>query len=222
MNISRRSNKPLKQNRGMVGIEAAIVLIAFVIVAAAFSFMVVNMGLFATQRGKTTINQGVNDASSPLIVDGNTMIEGTSSPSKVEAVVIPLETIGLSYVPMDQNTTEVSVSVGNHTAIADCYTGVTPYNSTGGGNPLNTSLSGLVSQIPTNGSYARLFIGNSNNNTSLDFNEKGYLVISLASGDRGVIGEYITIQIRPEDGAPTSVEFVVPAQLDEGWMAVNS
>ncbi|MEM2352287.1 MAG: archaellin/type IV pilin N-terminal domain-containing protein, partial [Thermoproteota archaeon] len=34
----------------MIGIEAAIVLIAFVIVAAAFSFMVINMGLFSTQR----------------------------------------------------------------------------------------------------------------------------------------------------------------------------
>jgi flagellin FlaB len=206
----------------MVGIEAAIVLIAFVIVAAAFSFMVVNMGLFATQRGKTTINQGITDASSPLIVDGNIMIEGTSSPSKVEAVVIPLETIGLSYVPMDQNTTEISLTVGNHTAIVDCYIGVAPYNSTGGGNPLNTSLTDLVGQIPTNASYARLFIGNSNNNTALDFNEKGYLVISLASGDQGAIGEHITVQIRPEDGAPMSVEFGVPAQLDEGWMAINS
>ncbi|MEM1515018.1 MAG: archaellin/type IV pilin N-terminal domain-containing protein [Candidatus Bathyarchaeia archaeon] len=44
-----------RSRRGMIGIEAAIVLIAFVIVAAAFSFMVINMGLFSTQRGKETI-----------------------------------------------------------------------------------------------------------------------------------------------------------------------
>jgi flagellin FlaB len=224
----------LKQKRGMVGIEAAIVLIAFVIVAAAFSFMVVNMGLFATSRGKTTINQGVNDASSPLIVDGNIMIRGTTSPYEVDALVIPLETIGVNYVPMDQNATEVSLTVGNHTAIADCYTGVASYtiaNTTNAvqGNPLNTSLTGLVDQITgtpanygTGYSWARLFIGASNNNTSLDFNEKGYLVISLASADVGVPGEHIAVQIRPENSAPMSTDFVVPAQLSQGWMAVNS
>jgi flagellin FlaB len=225
----------LKQKRGMVGIEAAIVLIAFVIVAAAFSFMVVNMGLFATQRGKTTINQGVTDASSPLIVDGNIMIEGqVGDPSafNVSAMMIPLETIGVNYVPMDQNTTEVSLTVGNHTAIADCYTGVAPYvlNSTTGnydGDPLNTSLTDLVGQIPsagtngTNTTWARLFIGASNNNTSLDFNEKGYLVFSLVNSDAGVPGEHITVQVRPENSAPMSTDFVVPAQLTTGWMAVQ-
>jgi flagellin FlaB len=241
MRIVRRLNRPLKWNRGMVGIEAAIVLIAFVIVAAAFSFMVVNMGLFATQTGKTTIDQGVTDASSPLIVDGNIMIEGTSSPPQVEAFVIPLETVGLNYVPMDRNTTGVSLNVGDHTAIADCYAGVAPYlttsvtnattnvtTTTSTGNPLSASLTDLVSQVtgtPGNygnsSSWAMLFIGNSNNNTSLDFNEKGYLVVSLASSDQGVLGEHITVQIRPENGAPLSVEFDVPAQLDEGWMAVN-
>jgi flagellin FlaB len=227
----------LKQKRGMVGIEAAIVLIAFVIVAAAFSFMVVNMGLFATQRGKTTINQGVTDASSPLIIDGNIMIEGTSVPYNVSAIVIPLETIGVNYVPMDQNTTEVSITVGTHTAIADCYTGVAPYGSTTNattnvttttGNPLNVTLSDLVGQITgspgsygTSSTWARLFIGASNNNTSLDFNEKGYMVIYLTTVDEGVPGEHIAVQIRPENSAPMSTDFVVPAQLSQGWMAVQ-
>jgi flagellin FlaB len=228
----------LKQKRGMVGIEAAIVLIAFVIVAAAFSFMVVNMGLFATQRGKTTINQGVTDASSPLIVDGNIMIEGqVGDPSafNVSAMMIPLETIGVNYVPMDQNTTEVSLTVGNHTAIADCYAGVAPYvtttsgnTTTSTGNPLNSTLSDLVGQITgspaslgSNNSWAILFIGASNNNTSLDFNEKGYLVFSLANSDAGVPGEHIAVQVRPENSAPMSTDFVVPAQLTTGWMAVQ-
>jgi flagellin FlaB len=225
-----------KKNRGMVGIEAAIVLIAFVIVAAAFSFMVVNMGLFATQRGKAVIDQGVTGASSPLIIDGDIMIEGqvgTSTAFSVAAMMIPIETIGVNYVPMDQNTTEVSLTVGNHTAIADCYTGVAPYwtNTTSGvsyGNPFNTSLSGLVSQItgtpgnyPTTSSWARLFKGASNNNTSLNYDEKGYLVFYFASADAGVAGENIAVQIRPENSAPVSIELVVPAELTTGWMAVQ-
>ena len=40
-------SKIIKNKKGMLGVESAIILIAFVIVAAAFSFMVVNMGLYA-------------------------------------------------------------------------------------------------------------------------------------------------------------------------------
>ena len=65
----------------MVGVEAAIVLIAFVIIAATFSFMVVNMGLFATQRSRDTIQQGLQEASTPLALDGSILIRGNSSDS---------------------------------------------------------------------------------------------------------------------------------------------
>ena len=51
-----------KQKRAIVGLEAAIILIAFVIIAAVFSFMVVNQGLFATEQGKTVIQQGLQQA----------------------------------------------------------------------------------------------------------------------------------------------------------------
>jgi archaellin len=194
--------------------------------------MVVNMGLFATQRGKTTINQGVTSASSPLIVDGDIMIHGTAAPFKVDAIMIPLQTIGVNYVPMGQNATEVSLSVGSHTAIADVYTGVAPvvnYTSAGG-IPLAAALDSLVNQTsigeglvpPAMGTWARLFIGNSNNNTSLDFNEKGYLVFTFATTDQGAPGEHIYIQIRPQNAAPISVDFVAPVQLVQGWQQIGS
>jgi len=38
--------------KGIVGIEAAIVLIAFVIVAAALAFVAINMGMYTTQKSK--------------------------------------------------------------------------------------------------------------------------------------------------------------------------
>jgi len=88
-----------KCRKGILGVESAIILIAFVIVAAAFSFMVVNMGLFATQRGRDTINQGIQEASTPLMLDGSIMIKGNSD-GNVTAIIIPLKTLGVKYVPM--------------------------------------------------------------------------------------------------------------------------
>lgn len=44
--------KVFKNNdkKGLTGLETAIILISFVIVAAAFSFAVSNLGLFTTQK----------------------------------------------------------------------------------------------------------------------------------------------------------------------------
>ncbi len=170
-------NKLLKQKRGMVGIEAAIVLIAFVIVAAAFSFMVVNMGLFSTQRGRETIQQGISESSSPLMLDGSILLKAASH--NVTGFMIPLKTLGVKYVPMKDNTTEITLRVETHTAIANCYGGI----NTAVTNPTNQTLDALVTA--TNGQQpstnATLFIGNSNGDTSLNSFEKGYLVFSLAN-----------------------------------------
>ena len=226
MKIKQSLRKLLKQNRGMVGIEAAIVLIAFVIVAAAFSFMVVNMGLFATQSGKTTIQTGLSEAGSPLVVDGDIQIRAnTTAPYYVDAMVIPLQVVGVRYVPMDTNSTEVTLTVSGQSAIANCYAGVVTDSGTNG--PYTNTLSTLVSTVQTtsaitNTTMCQLFIGNSNNNTSLDSNEKGFLVFYFQPADRAIHGQTIYLQIRPEQGAPISVSFAVSPQLAEGWSTVGS
>ena len=206
--------KLLKQNRGIVGIEAAIVLISFVIVAAAFSFMIVNMGLFSTQRGRETIEQGILEASSPLISDGSILVRATST-NVVDAMVVPLKTMGVRYVSMAQNSSEITLRVENHTAIADVYLGI---NDT---DPYAQPFDDLVSGVGTS-TGANLFIGNSDGDTSLDYDEKGYLVFHFASADQADEREHVFIEIRPEKGAPISIEIIVPPQLTEGWLTIGS
>jgi flagellin FlaB len=213
MKIKQSLRKLLKQNRGMVGIEAAIVLIAFVIVAAAFSFMVVNMGLFSTQRGRETITQGVSEASSPITLDGSIQIYVAAGNPNATGIVVPLKTLGVRYVPMHNPETEVSVRVQNHTAYANVYHGI---NTT---DPTDSTLDKLYG---INASSAQLFIGNSNGDSSLDYNEKGYLVLHLALTDAANERETVWLEIRPESGAPLTIEFIVPPQLTAGWHTIGS
>ena len=56
-----------KNKRGIVGIEAAIVLIAFVVIAAALAYVVINMGFYAGQKAKSTIDQGVSESTSEML-----------------------------------------------------------------------------------------------------------------------------------------------------------
>ena len=47
---------------GFTGLEAAIVLIAFIVVAAVFSYVVLGAGFFTTQKAQETVYRGVEQS----------------------------------------------------------------------------------------------------------------------------------------------------------------
>jgi flagellin FlaB len=49
----------VREERGITGLETAIILIAFVVVAAVFSFVVLSTGLFSSERGKEAVYAGL-------------------------------------------------------------------------------------------------------------------------------------------------------------------
>jgi flagellin FlaB len=70
--------KQLKSDdSGFTGLEAAIVLIAFVVVAAVFSYVVLGAGFFTTQKSQETVYKGVEQASTNIQMIGN--VYGISS-----------------------------------------------------------------------------------------------------------------------------------------------
>jgi flagellin FlaB len=125
----RLVKKLVQQKRAIIGLEAAIVLIAFVIIAAAFSFMVVNQGLYATERGKVVIQEGLKQASTPLTIDGTTFVRTTSDGRTVNVIIIPVKAFGVKFVPVGRNQTVIVLRVGEK-AWANAYLGVlyTGYN----------------------------------------------------------------------------------------------
>ncbi len=56
---------------GFTGLEAAIVLIAFVVVAAVFAYVVLGAGFLATQKSQEVVHTGVESASSTLQLTGD-------------------------------------------------------------------------------------------------------------------------------------------------------
>jgi len=64
---------------GFTGLEAAIVLIAFVVVAAVFSYVVLGAGFFTTQKAQETVHTGVSQATSALEPSGPVMVNSTAA-----------------------------------------------------------------------------------------------------------------------------------------------
>lgn len=64
---------------GITGLETAIILIAFVIVASVFAFVVLSTGLFSAERGKQTVLAGLEKASGNVELRGDVIAEDTNT-----------------------------------------------------------------------------------------------------------------------------------------------
>jgi len=60
----------MNKNEAFSGLEAAIVLIAFVVVAAVFSYVMLGAGFFATQKSQEVTYSGIKQSTSNLVLDG--------------------------------------------------------------------------------------------------------------------------------------------------------
>jgi len=65
-----------KGQRGMTGLETAIILIAFVTVAAVFGYAVLSAGIFSAEKGKETVYAGLEQAKSSMEVKGSVIAYG--------------------------------------------------------------------------------------------------------------------------------------------------
>jgi len=75
----------IRNEDAFTGLEAAIVLIAFVVVAAVFSYVVLGAGFFTTQKSQEVVHSGVTQAASNIVVKGEVygIADDKDSPTKV-------------------------------------------------------------------------------------------------------------------------------------------
>ena len=71
--------KRMNTEEGFTGLEAAIVLIAFVVVAAVFSYVVLGAGFFTTQKAQEVVYTSVDQASSSVEILGQVYGYGKKS-----------------------------------------------------------------------------------------------------------------------------------------------
>ena len=232
--------------RGMVGIEAAIVLIAFVIVAAALAFVVLNMGFFTTQKSQQVISSGLGEASTALEVDGSVLAYSNEG-SKVNYMVIPIKVSpGRSAVDLHPNRTNI-VYWSSSGSFADIYVGYgyVWYNSTGkyynltiynmtDDKVIQTDIGGSVNltaiwtKIISNehlkkynlSAYVIWIDSNQEYNksdTNLELGEKA-LVMVVFNSTNVMPKEYdvVKVEIKPPEGATLTIERTMPPGIPEG------
>jgi archaeal flagellin FlaB len=63
-------NRVYREQKGITGLETAIILIAFVVVAAVFAYTVLSAGLFSTQKSQEAVYSGLEQTQSTLELKG--------------------------------------------------------------------------------------------------------------------------------------------------------
>ncbi len=71
--------KYFKHEKGITGLETAIILIAFVVVAAVFAYTTLSAGLFSTQKSQEAVYAGLKEAQSTLELKGSVVATANES-----------------------------------------------------------------------------------------------------------------------------------------------
>ena len=75
-----------RNEHGITGLETAIVLIAFVVVAAVFAFVVLSTGLFSSERSKESVYAGVRKTRSTMEISSTIIGRGNAGLTQVDSL----------------------------------------------------------------------------------------------------------------------------------------
>ena len=93
-----------KDERGVTGLETAIILIAFVVVASVFAFTVLSTGIFSSQRSKETLFAGLKEAQGSLDAQGAIIANGATAKTLSLANSVWTTTLASTSIVMVSDT----------------------------------------------------------------------------------------------------------------------
>ena len=205
-----------KEKSGITGLETAIVLIAFVVVAAVFAFTVLTTGLFTSEKAKETALAGVATTSSSLTVKGNVVAQ--SANDVVNVIRLKLATATgverVEFIPDNIIITYLDdVNVAQLT-----YPGANPGRLNGAvdGPVIAGNLTACLALADPSWCYKR-----DGDDELLDPGEvhELYLVVAGLDNKLGANTQF-TLEIIPQDGAVVKIDRRTPISLT-GVMNLN-
>ena len=143
-------------HKGITGLETAIILIAFVVVAAVFAYTVLSAGLFSTQKSSEAVYNGLKEASNTLVTRGSLLAyKGGagigSSVGRIEFAVSTSTTKGTEAVDLTAPYTFTMGTVDTITVGAggSGYTSAPTVTVSGGGGTGCTATATLTADAVT-------------------------------------------------------------------------
>ena len=191
-----------RDERGITGLETAIILIAFVVVASVFAYTVLSAGIFSSQKGQEAVYTGLQHARSTLLMKGDVVAHSVGNTSVDQLVICVASALNGEKIDLTEPIP------GNGTAGNGSQNVVVVSYSSAGNR--TDDLAWTAEQL-----------GKGNGDDMLDPGETFEMTIVL-TGAGETIGTYKTfaIEIKPPVGAVLVVERTTPAALSD-WMILH-
>jgi archaeal flagellin FlaB len=197
--------KRIKEEQGITGLETAIVLIAFIIVASVLAYVVISAGLYSAQKAKSAVHAGLEQSGSTIELKGNVIIEMNTETNTAVSLLIP---IGL-------------VSGGTQLDLTDTV----PDAEGKKNNKVSISYVDSVNQIPSL-DWTVNFINSHGSDFQLDPEELAQITVDLtkwvdAEGNENSIeigpDTSFSSEVKPPDGAVLPIERTIPIRVSK-WV----
>ena len=119
----------IRQERGVTGLETAIILIAFVVVASVFAFTVLSTGIFSSERGKETVFAGLEEAQGTLEPKGRITANGLTKKTLSLGDAVWTASSASTTVTLDTTDKKVGTGSADLLVLASMTTGLSAYEN---------------------------------------------------------------------------------------------
>jgi len=194
-------NSLQSNDKGFTGLEAAIVLIAFVVVAAVFSYVVLGAGFFTTQKAQESVHTAVGQATSAVELSGPVMVQAGSTAGTVSNASFYLQ---LAAGGAAVDVTKIGYTVSTPAKIYTVQGTDTQFvnihwlKTIADGNLLEPREMVLIDL-----------------NTGMENNGMGFTATDMG------VNSKMTIEVKPPVGSSLPITRTIPAALNDGtWYEV--
>jgi flagellin FlaB len=197
-----------REQKGITGLETAIILIAFVIVASILAYIVISAGLFSSQKAKQAVNDGFAQTGATIELKGNVVASVDNNDKDPKSWVVTNAYLTLSGVPGGD---PIDLTAPPAKGSTDAAT-----------NKLIVSYSDSYNQYPSL-PWTATFVGSSNGDSILDPGEMAQINVDLSvvNDSAGSAAEKLlayhtfTLEVKPNNGPVLTIERTVPGQLSK-------
>jgi flagellin FlaB len=194
-----------RDQRGITGLETAIILIAFVVVASVFAYTVLSAGIFSAEKGKEAIHSGLETASSSMELVGGVVAKDTDADNNVDQIIFTVANA------LDGEAVDLTITTD---ADADGLL------SDEASQTHVTVISYLdKDQRIDDMAWTQAQLGKGDSDSLLEPGEKMQITVNLAAVDGGAnpLAAYgtFTLEIKPEQGSSLIIERTIAAVVDD-------
>lgn len=198
-------NRLIKDEKGFTGLEAAIVLVAFVVVAAVFSYVMLGAGFYTTQKSQEVVHTGVTQASSSIAPSGDIIVKGAAASKATQITFYITNTAGGTAVDLDK-------TILTYTDADDFVTKEYMFDS-----DASTKGPHAIPASDWTKTYGWVYNGvvYTTNDNLLEKGEKYKVVIDLPTiaSTLPTVNEQFKIEVKPPEGAVLTISRTLPAAL---------